>query len=165
MRPAIAKLLKELLKVVVAIMAVGTIGYFALPRLVCMETLERQKLADCDTTTLAFTMTCDHSPPYQFVLGIGSPHSQTNAFRGEIILKQSTRTVAKIPISSQDMQSCNWLAGLDAYILTWNRTNAGERVSELLHHGKTYDVIVNFAEGPPSDSSLWFTSIGRAKWW
>lgn len=160
-----ARLLKELLKVVVAIVALGTIGYFALPHLVCTKTFERQKLADCSTDALTFTMTCDHSPPYAFVLGFGSSHSQTDAFRGEITLKQSTGTVAKIPISSQNIMPCNWLPGLDAYILTSNRTNAGERLSELLRHGKTYDVSVTFAEVPPSDSSLWFTSIGRAKWW
>ena len=149
---------------VAALIALGVIGYFALPYLVCMEVPKQQKLVDCNTNALAFKMTCDHSPPYQFVLGIGLSPSPPCAFRGEIIIKQSTGTVATIPIGSQDMTSCNWLPGLDGYILTWNRTNAGERLSELLRRGQSYDVSVTFAEGPPSGSSLWFSSVGRAKW-
>ncbi len=152
-------------KLVTALIAVGVIGYFALPYLVCMEIPERQKMADCNTNTLAFTMTCDHSPPYAIVLGIEPAGPHTNTFGGTIIIKQGAQTVATIPIDSSDMTPCNWLPGLDAYILTWRRTNAGEPLSELLRRGQTYDVSVTFAERPPRDSTLWFSSMGRAKWW
>jgi hypothetical protein len=50
---------------------VGGAGYFALSRLVCTDVPKRQKLADCNTNALGFTMTCHHSPPYQLVLGLG----------------------------------------------------------------------------------------------
>ena len=157
-------MIAKLLKVVAALLAVGIVGYFALPHLVCMEVPKRQKLADCNTNALAFTMTCDHSPPYQFVLGLGPSHTGPFAFRGEVIIQQSIGTVARIQIGSEHITPCNWLPGLDGYILTRNRTNAGERLSELLRRGQSYDVRVAFAEAPPTDSSLWFSSMGRAKW-
>jgi hypothetical protein len=155
----------KLIKVVAALLVLGAIGYFVLPRLVCMDVPKRQKLADCNTNALAFTMTCDHSPPYQFVLGLGPSHTGPVAFRGEVIIQQSTGTVARIQIGSDHITSCNWLPGLHGYILTWNRTNAGERLGELLRRGQSYDVRVAFAEAPPTDSSLWLSSMGRAKLW
>jgi hypothetical protein len=155
----------KLIKVVAALLVLGVIGYFALPRLVCTDVPKRQKLADCNTNALAFTMTCDHSPPYQFVLGLGPSHTGPLAFRGEVIIQQGTGTVARIQIGSEHVTSCNWLPGLDGYILTWNRTNAGERLGELLRRGQIYDVRVAFAEAPPTDSSLWLSSMGRAKLW
>ena len=159
-------MIAKLIKVVVALLVLGVIGYFALPCLVCMDVPKRQKLADCNTNALAFTMTCDHSPPYDFVLGLGASHTGPFPFRGEVIIQQSTGMVARIQIGSGRMTPCNWLPGLDGYILTWNPTNAGERrLSELLRHGQSYDVRVAFAEGPPADSSLWFSSMGRAKLW
>jgi hypothetical protein len=154
----------KLIKVVAALLALGIIGYFALPHLVCMDMPKRQKLADCNTNALAFTMTCDHSPPYQFVLGLGPSHTGPFSFRGEVIIQQSTGTVARIRIGSEQITPCNWLPGLDAYILTWSRTNAGERLGELLRRDQSYDVRVAFTEAPPTDSSLWFSSMGRAKW-
>ena len=158
-------MIAKLIKVVAALLVLGVIGYFALPRLVCTDVPKRQKLADCNTNALAFTMTCDHSPPYQFVLGLGPSHTGPLAFRGEVIIQQGTGTVARIQIGSEHITSCNWLPGLDGYILTWNRTNAGERLGELLRRGQSYDVRVAFAEAPPTDSSLWFSSMGRAKLW
>ena len=154
----------KLLKVLVAVIALGVVGYFALPHLVCVEIPERQKLADCTTNALAFTMTCRHSPPYQLVLGLAPSDTAQLAFRGEVTIQQSTGTVAKIQIGSEHAVSCNWLPGLDGYIVTWHRTNGGERLSELLTPGQTYDVSVRFAEGPPRGSSLWLSSMGRAKW-
>src|SRR5512140_600916 len=142
---------------VAALLALGVVGSFGLPRLVCMDVPKRQKLADCNTNALAFTMTCDHSPPYQFVLGLGPSHAGPLAFRGEVIIQQSTGTVARIEIGSEHIISCNWLPDLDGYILTWNRTNAGERLGELLRRGQSYDVRVAFAEAPPTDSTLWFS--------
>jgi hypothetical protein len=41
----------------------------------------------------------------------------------------------------------------------------GERLSGLLRRGQTYEVRVAFSEAPPTDSSLWFASMGEAKWW
>jgi hypothetical protein len=155
----------KLLKVVLALLVLGIIGYFALPRLGCMDVPKRQKLADCNTNSLAFTMTCDHSPPYQFVLGLGPSQTGALAFRGEVIIQQSTGTVARIQIGSDHATPCNWLSGLDGYILTWNRTNVGELLGELLRQGQSYDVRVAFAEPPPADSSLWLSSMGRATLW
>ena len=158
-------MIAKLIKVVAALLVLGVIGYFALPHLVCTEIPKRQKLADCNTNVLAFTMTCDHSPPYQFVLGLGASHTGAIAFHGEVIIQQSTGTVARIQIGSDHMTPCNWLPGLEGYIVTWSRTNAAERLSKLLRRGQSYDVHVAFSEVPPTDSSLWFSSIGRAKWW
>jgi hypothetical protein len=154
----------KVLKVLGAILAVVVIGYFALPHLVCTEIPERQKLVDCNSNTLAFVLTCDHSPPYQFVLGLAPSHTGSFSFRGEVVIQQSTGTIARIQIGSDHITPCNWLPSLDGYILTWSRTNAGERLGELLHRGRTYDVRVAFSEAPPLGSSLWFSSIGRAKW-
>jgi len=125
----------KLLKIVAALLVLGGIGYLVLPHLVCTDAPKRQKLADCNTSALAFTLTCDHSPPYQFVLGLGPSHTGPLAFRGEVIIQQSTGTVARIQMGSEHITSCNWLPGLDGYILTWNRTNAGERLGELLRRG------------------------------
>lgn len=155
----------KLLKVVVALLVLGVIGYFALPRLVCMEVPKQQKLADCNTNALVFTLACDHSPPYALVLG-RDPSQQPLTFRGEVIFRQSTGTVARIEIASDRMTPCNWLPGLEGYILTWGQTNVGEqRLSELLHRRQSYHVRVTFSESPPADSSLWFSSMGRAKLW
>jgi hypothetical protein len=160
-------MIAKLLNVTGALVMLGVIGYFALPRLVCTEIPKQQKLADCNSNPMAFTLTCDHSPPYQFVLGLGPTHSGPIAFHGEVIIQQSTGRVARIQIASDHITPCNWLAeaGLDGYILTWGRTNAGERLGELLRQGQSYDVRVAFSEAPPADSSLWFSSTGRAKLW
>jgi hypothetical protein len=149
---------------VAALVAVGIVGYFALPHLVCMDIPKRQKLADCNTNALAFRMTCEHAPPYQLVLDLGASHTGPFAFRGEVIIRQSTGTVARIQIGSNDITPCNWVPGLDGYILTLNRTNADERLSELLRRGQIYDVRVAFSEGPPTESSLWLSSMGKATW-
>jgi hypothetical protein len=154
----------NVLKVLGAVLALVIIGYVALPHLVCMEIPARQKLADCNTNNLSFAVTCDHSPPYQFVLGLPPSHTTPFSFCGEVVIRQSTGTVARIQIGSDHITPCNWLPGLDGYILTWNRTNAGERLGELLHHGRSYDVRVVFSAAPPLGSSLWFSSMGRAKW-
>jgi hypothetical protein len=154
----------NILKAVGVIIALGVVGYFALPHLVCMDIPKEQKVSDCTNNVLAFALNCEHSPPYQFVLGFGSSHSQTSAFRGEIVIQQNSRTVATIPIGSQDMTACNWLPVLGGYILTWNRTNAGEGLSDFLRRGQSYDVRVAFSEAPPTNSSLWFSSMGRVKW-
>jgi hypothetical protein len=125
---------------------------------------KREKLADCTSESLSFPMTVRYHDPYQFVLGL--PHSSTGqlSFRGEVEIRQSTQLVARIPISSDDITPCNWLdpkPGLAGYILTWSRTNRGERLSEILSRGRSYDLQVAFSQSPPRDSSLWLSSIGR----
>src|ERR1043165_9667085 len=106
-------MIAKLLKSVGAVIALGVVVYFALPHLVCMAIPKQQKLADCTSNPLAFTMTCDHSPPYQFVLGLGPSHTGQFAFRGELLIRQSTGMVARIQIGSEHTTSCNWLPGLD----------------------------------------------------
>ncbi len=127
---------------------------------------KREKLADCTSESLSFPMTVRYYEPYQFVLGL--PHSSTGqlSFRGEVQIRQSTQLVARIPISSDDITPCNWLdprpgQGLAGYILTWSRTNRGERLSEILVRGQSYDMQVRFSQSPPRDSSLWLSSTGR----
>ena len=123
------------------------------------EVPEAQKIADCTTNRLDFPMTVQYSPPYQFLLGVSSPTGQLS-FRGQIVLEQSTGVVARISISSQDVTDCNWLhSDLSGYILTWSRTNHGDRISDILHRKQTYDVHVIFDEMPPTNSSLWLSSI------
>lgn len=131
----------------------------------CAEVPKQEKLAVCTTNRLDFTMEVHYSPPYQFILGL--PHSQTNqiSFRGEMILQQSTGVVARVSINSRDMVPCSWLdssAGLAGYILTWSRTNRSERLSKLLSPKQRYNVHVTFEEAPPSQSSLWFSSMSKA---
>ncbi len=130
----------------------------------CTDVSKQQKLADCTTNELRFQMTCSNWPPYQIVLGMPST-DKLPEFRGEIIVRQSTNAVARIPIDSRDVTPCNWLTheGLTGYILTWNRTNRNERLSELLVRGQTYNVQITFAEMPPAESSLWLSSIGKAE--
>ena len=127
---------------------------------------KREKLADCTSESLSFTMKVRYHEPYAIVLGL--PHTSTGqlSFRGEMQLRQSTQVVARIPISSDDMTWCNWLdqpagAGLAGYILTWSRTNQNEQLSDMLIIGQSYDVRVTFSQSPPRDSSLWLSSIGK----
>ena len=128
------------------------------------EIPQQQKLADCTTNSLSFAMTVEYSPPYQFVLGV--PHTETGrvSFAGEMVVLRGTDTVARIPVSSQDATPCNWLEhdpGLAGYILTWSRTNQGQRLDGLLARKQTYDVRVTFTESPPPQSSLWLSSISK----
>jgi hypothetical protein len=128
------------------------------------EVPQQQKVADCTTNSLDFSMTVEYSRPYAFVLGI--PQSQTGqlSFRGEIVLQQNTGIVARIPISSHDVTPCSWLdstAGLSGYILTWGGTNQEDRLSDVLVQRQTYDVHVTFDEPPPITSSLWLSSMKR----
>ena len=119
------------------------------------------RLADCTNGTLRFQMAVREFPPYQFVLGMPQGATGQLSFRGEIIVSQSTRAVARVPIGSEDTTPCNWLPGLSGYILTWGRTNPTERLESFLTRGRTYEVEVRFSEQPPPESSLWFSAIGR----
>ena len=89
----------------VVVVAIGVVGYFALPHLVCMDVPKQQKVSDCTNSVLAFALTCEHSPPYQFVLGLGSSQSQTSAFRGEIVIRLRRETFPAadgIEVSGED---------------------------------------------------------------
>jgi len=123
-----------------------------------------QRLTTCTTNVLDFSMTCEQWPPYQFLLGV--PHSATGdfRFRGEITISQTTGMVARVPISSDVVTGCSWLSehgDVAGYILTWGRTNRGERLEEFLSRGQTYHVRATFTEMPPAQSSLWLSSIKR----
>jgi hypothetical protein len=118
------------------------------------------RLADCTNSTLRFWMTIQEFAPYQFVLGIPQTTAGQMSFRGEVLVSQSTGTVARLPISSDDVTPCNWLSGLSGYILTWNTTN---RLESFLTRGQTYDVEVRFSELPPPESSFWLSAMGRVR--
>lgn len=127
----------------------------------CKHAPVEQRMVDCTNSTLRFQMTVQHHPPYQFVLGM--PQTSTNqlSFRGEVIVRQSTGIVSRVPIGSESITPCNWLPGHSGYILTWGRTNQGERLASFLSRGQTYDMEVRFSNPPPPVSSFWFTSMGR----
>lgn len=158
----------RIIKVVTSIAAVlAVIGLFALwvndlIHRIPVPTCE--KLADCTSESFSFPMTVRYHDHYQFVLGL--PHASTGqlSFRGEVQVSQSTGLVARIPISSDDITPCNWLdakPGLVGYILTWSRTNRGERLDDILVKGQSYNVQVAFSQSPPRDSSIWISSLGR----
>jgi hypothetical protein len=129
---------------------------------ICREMPIQDRLADCTNSTLQFKMAVRHDPPYQFLLGLSPASPGDLSFRGEIIVSQSTGTVARIPIDSQNVTPCNWLHGSSGYILTWERTNREDRLQSFLTKGRTYDVQVCFSKQPPVASSLWLSSMGKA---
>src|SRR4051812_30411736 len=99
------------------------------------EVPKAEKVADCSTNSLDFSIKVRYSSPYEFVLGVPQSQTEQLSFRGQIILRQSKAVVARIPISSHDITACNWLhsaPALSGYILTLSRTNHGERLSDLL---------------------------------
>ena len=128
---------------------------------ICKHVPKEQKLGDCTNNILRFRMTITNFPPYQFVLGMPKGATNQLSFHGELIVIQSADTVAKIPIDSHEMTPCNWLSGLDGYILTWSGTNRADRLNGLLLQGKTYNIEVRFSETPPSVGSLWFGSMEK----
>ena len=133
----------------------------------CTATPRQQKLADCTTNSLAFRLIWPAGDLFQIVLGI--PYQDTNAltFRGELVFRQSTTTIVRVPIGSYDVTPCNWLENhasaphVAGYILTWSRTNASERLDHLFTKGQSYDVEVQFTEPPPPTSTLWLHWIGE----
>ena len=133
----------------------------------CRDIPREQKLADCSTNTVSFNLTWPTGELFSIVLGV--PHSDTHAlaFRGELVFRQSTGTVARVLVSSQDMTPCNWLDNeandprLAGYILTWGRTNDADRLDGLFVTGQSYDVGVHFATSPPPASTLWLHWIGQ----
>ena len=133
----------------------------------CKDVPREQKLADCITNALAFRVVWPTGELFSIVLGV--PYTDTNAlaFRGELVFRQRTGTVARVPVGSHDVTPCNWLANhasaphVAGYILTWSRTNATERLDHLFAKGQSYDVEVHFTEPPPATSTLWLHWIGQ----
>ena len=156
--------MKVATNVAVLLVCVGFFGLWANYKIHRIPIPKREKLAGCTGQDLSFQMAVHYHEPYQLLLGL--PHTSTGllAFHGEVQLRQSTGLVARIQISSDDLTACNWLdhtPGLSGYILTWSRTNRGERLGDILVRGQTYDVRVEFSRAPPPDSSLWLSSIGK----
>jgi hypothetical protein len=126
-----------------------------------------QKLTDCTTNALAFRVAWPTGELFQIVLGVPYPDTNALAFRGELIFRQGTGTVARVPVSSQDVTACNWLDNhasaphVAGYILTWSRTNVAERLDHLFTKGQSYDVEIHFTEPPPPTSTLWLHWIGQ----
>ena len=127
----------------------------------CKHVPVEHRLADCTNSTLRFQMTIQEFPPYQFLLGMPQTASGQLSFRGEVVVSQSTGTVARVQIGSDAITSCNWLDGLSGYILTWGRTNRADRLESFLRRGHTYDVEIRFSEQPPPESSFWLSAMGR----
>lgn len=75
----------------------------------CKDTPREQKLADCTTNAFAFRLAWPTGQLFQVVLGV--PYADTNAlnFRGELVFRQSTGMVARVPVGSHDVTPCNWL--------------------------------------------------------
>ena len=139
------------------------LGFLILSR-VRVPSPRQQRLAICTTNVLDFSMSCEHWPPYQFLLGV--PLSATGDFRfhGEITISQSTGIVSRFAVSSDAITRCSWLdqhPDVAGYILTWSRTNRGERLAECLLRGQIYQVRATFTEMPPAHSSLWLSSIKK----
>ena len=141
--------------------ATGFAGAAMLSGCVCKDVPVEHRLASCTNSTLRFQMTVREFPPYQFVLGMPQTATGQLSFRGEVVVSQSTGTVARVPISSDTITPCNWLDGHSGYILTWGRTNRGDRLESFLTRGQTYDVEVRFSEQPSPESSLWLSAMGR----
>jgi hypothetical protein len=140
---------------------IGPIVVWSLAGCGIADTPVEQRLADCTNSTIRFQMTVRERPPYQFVLGLPETAPRQFGFVGEIVVRQSTGTVARVPISSQDITGCNWLPGLSGYILTWGRTNRADKLERFLTRGQTYEVEVQFTEPPPPESSLWLSAMGK----
>jgi hypothetical protein len=158
------RVIKVLWRTAAVLAIIGLLAAWANYRIHRTPIPKCDKLADCTSESLSFPMTVRYHDPYQFVLGLRPSSTGQLSFRGEVEIRQSTQVVARIPISSDDMTPCNWLdskPGLAGYILTWSRTNRGERLSEILARGQSYGVQVAFSQSPPRDSSLWLSSIGR----
>jgi len=123
---------------------------------------QQEKLTDCTSNRLVFPMVVRYDDPHAFILGLPHPFGEALSFDGEITLRQGTGVVAQIPISSKSMTPCNWLLtghNLEGQILTWGHTNQEERLDDLLVRGQTYKVDIAFTEAPPTNSSLWLSSI------
>jgi hypothetical protein len=115
----------------------GLMGAVALLASGCQYVPKAENLVDCTNATMTVEMLVQHHPPYQFVLGLPRGTSNELHFAG-----QATGTVARIPITSRKITSCNWLHGYDGEILTWSRTNRGARLEEMIRRGENYEVNV-----------------------
>jgi hypothetical protein len=122
-----------------------------------------QKLADCTNAVLTCDFLPTNRPPYHFVLGLRRSTATELRFRGELVISRSNSVLVRIPISSTDIRPCNWLGGMEGYVLTWSRTNEMDRLDALLLHRESYQLRAEFSELPPASSSLWFESMGKVR--
>jgi hypothetical protein len=132
-------------------------------RWVVKEVPVAQKLADCTNAVLTCDFVPTNRPRYHFVLGLPRGRATELRFRGELIISQTNRVLVRIPISSGDIRPCNWLPGMEGYVLTWTRTNEMDRLGALLLHSQSYQLRAEFLELPPTSSSLWFESMRRIR--
>ena len=157
------------LRLVVVILAGVLLVYFGLPHLVCLDVPKRDKLADCITNRFSFTMTCEGARPYALLLGVPESYTSAPSFVGGVRITRQAETIGRLPIGSDRITACSWLntsPGLNGYILTWSSpTNGRDVLSHLLTRGEHYKVNVAFSEIPPPGSSLWLSSMGRARLW
>jgi hypothetical protein len=157
------------LRFLLVVLAGAVVVYFGLPHLVCLDVPKRDKLANCVTNRVSFTMTCDGSRPYALLLGVPKAYTSAPSFMGEVRIARQTEPTARLSIGSDRMTACSWLdsgPGLKGYILTWSSTtNQADVLSHLLTRGQHYNVEVAFSEAPPPGSSLWLSSMGKARLW
>ena len=150
--------------IAVVMIVLGSVAFWLFLNVRRVPIPKRDKLTDCTSDKLSFTMPIQYRPPHQFLLGVPLPPTEALSFHGEIRVSHQTGLVARISISSDDITGCNWLDPrhrLAGFILTWSQTNAGQRLSDVLVRGQTYDVQVTFSKPPPKDSSLWLSSVTR----
>lgn len=81
----------------------GLIAFASLSGCVCKDVPVERRLADCTNSTLRFQMIVQDFPPYQFVLGMPQGATSQLSFRGEVVVSQSTGTVARVLIGSDAM--------------------------------------------------------------
>ncbi len=130
----------------------------------CTHVPVSHRLANCTNSTLRFQMKIPRRdfPPYQFLLALPKTTPSQLSFHGEVVVSQSTGTIAHVPISSDAATPCGWIEGHSSYVLTWGCLNSPTRTSSVLKRGQTYDVEVRFSEQPPPESSLWLSAIWTA---
>lgn len=131
----------------------------------CTHVPVSHRLASCTNSTLRFQMKMPRTdfPPYQFLLALPKTTTGQLSFHGEIVVSQSTGTIARVPISSDAATPCGWIEGHSSYVLTWGCLNLPTKPWSVLERGHTYDVEVWFSEQPPPESSLWLSAIWTAR--
>ena len=148
-----------------AILIVGCAAGIIIPLLTFTSTVaapNERRIAEFTGGDLSIELTPEYSSPYQFLISVPAGSTEPPTFRGSIELRDHSGIVATIPISSETVQSCNWLQdvpGVSAYILTWS---APQQLGDILHRGTTYQVRVTFSEPLPAGCSLWFSSLHYA---
>jgi len=126
---------------------------------------QERHLADCTTNHLRFLMVVRERPPYHLLLAMprtapfdsGGNLALTHwrpKFRGEAVLTGVSGKTLRLPLDSDEAESCNWLDrdhGIEAFILG----------SVPLREDEVYEVQITFSEAPPSGSSVWLAGMVR----